>query len=296
MKRHVFLTALTPIFFGTTYAVTALALPPDRPLFTAAVRALPAGALLLLASRERPRGWWWGRLAILGALNIAAVFALVFVAAYRMPGGVAAVIGGVQPLVVVLLAAGVLGERLHVRGLLAALAGVAGVALLVLRSAVPLDPVGIAAAAGATICGALGIILVKHWGRPMPMLAFVGWQLVAGGAILVALAAAFEGTPPSLDARNVAAFAYLAGCSTLLAYVLWFRGVERLGPAPVSLLALLNPLTAAVLGAVLMDERYTPAQLLGGLLILAAILFGVRRQSRRFDSSSRAATEHEPKR
>lgn len=279
MKRNLLLTSLTPIFFGTTYAVTVLALPPDRPLFTAAVRALPAGALLLLASREMPRGRWWGRLAILGALNIAAVFALVFVAAYRMPGGVAGVIGGVQPLIVALLAAGVLGERLNARGIAAALAGLAGVALLVLQSAVHLDPVGIAAAAGATICGALGIILVKHWGRPMPMLAFVGWQLVAGGAILVALAAAFEGTPPSLNARNVAGFAYLAGCSTLLAYILWFRGVERLGPQPVSLLALLNPLTAALLGATLLGERYTAPQMVGAALIIGALLLGVRRRT-----------------
>ena len=256
MKRNILLTALTPILFGTTYAVTTLALPPGRPLFTAAVRALPAGALLLLASRELPRGKWWGRLAILGAINIAAVFALVFVAAYRMPGGIAAVIGGVQPLIVAVLACAVLGERLRARSLIAALAGVAGVA----------------AAAAATLCSALGIILIRRWGRPASMLSFVGWQLVFGGAMLVVLAAIFEGSPPSLSMRNVAGLLYLAGCVTLLAYVIWFRGVEKLGPTRVSLLALLNPLTAAILGAVLFGERYTVAQLFGGALVLIAVV------------------------
>ncbi len=280
MKRNVLLTAITPILFGSTYAVTALALPPGQPLFTAALRALPAGALLLLARRELPKGKWWGRVAILGALNIAVVFSLVFVAAYRMPGGIAAVIGGIQPLIVALLAAGVLGERLRKRSLVAAVVGLAGVALLVLRGVTSLDPIGVAAATGATISAAIGIVLVRHWGRPTSMLSFVGWQLVAGGAILVVLAALFESTPPSLTARNVAAILYLAGCSTLLAYVLWFRGIERLGPTPVSLLALLNPLTAAVLGAMLLGERYTPLQMTGGALVVASLLFGVRRGSR----------------
>jgi probable blue pigment (indigoidine) exporter len=271
MKRHLALTALTPILFGTTYCVTVLALPPGRPLFTAAMRALPAGLLLLLATREMPRRDWWGRLIALGAINIAAVFSLVFVAAYRMPGGIAAVIFGVQPLIVAILAFALLGERLRARSVAAALAGVAGVALLVLRGATRLDAIGVAAATGATLCAALGIVLVRRWGRPMRMLSFVGWQLVTGGAILVVLAALFEGAPPSLSMRNVAALVYLAGCSTLLAYVIWFRGVEKLGPTPVSLLALLNPLTAAILGAVLLGERYTLAQLIGGVLVIGAV-------------------------
>jgi probable blue pigment (indigoidine) exporter len=274
MLRRVLLTALTPMFFGSTYALTTLALPPGRPLFTAALRALPAGILLLLATREIPRGHWWGRLALLGALNIGAVFALVFVAAYRMPGGVAAVISGVQPLIVALLAVGILGEKMRPAAIFAAVAGVAGVALLVVRSAVQLDPLGIAAAAGSTVCGAVGIILVRLWGRPMPMLSFVAWQLVFGGSILAVLAAIFEGAPPALTGVHIAAFVYLGLCSTLLAYYLWFRGVEHLGPTPVSLLSLINPLTAAVLGAVLLGETYTVAQGIGAALIVGALVVG----------------------
>jgi len=150
--------------------------------------------------------------------------------------------------------------------------------LLVLRGATGLDPIGIAAAAGATTSGAIGIILVRRWKRPMRMLPFVGWQLVFGGAMLAILAAFFEGAPPALSARNVVALVYLVVCSTLLAYVLWFRGVERLGPTPVSLLALLNPVTAAILGALLLGERYTAAQVLGAALVIAALLFGTAGQ------------------
>lgn len=153
----------------------------------------------------------------------------------------------------------------------------AGIALLVLRGATRLDPIGVAAAAGATICAAIGIVLVRHWGRPMAMFSFVGWQLLAGGAILVVLAMFTEGAPPHLSARNIAAFVYLAGCSTLLAYVLWFRGVEKLGASRVSLLSLLNPVAAAILGATLLGERYTAAQIIGAAMVILSLLVGIRR-------------------
>ena len=60
------LTAVPPVVWGSTYAVTQLWLPPDRPLFAATARVLPAGLLLLLWVRRLPRGRWWGRSVVLG--------------------------------------------------------------------------------------------------------------------------------------------------------------------------------------------------------------------------------------
>src|SRR3712207_787212 len=76
-----FVTALTPAVWGTTYAVTAEFLPPGRPLLAGVLRALPAGLLLLAVTRRLPRGSWWWRSAVLGALNIGVFFALLFAAA-----------------------------------------------------------------------------------------------------------------------------------------------------------------------------------------------------------------------
>ena len=98
------LTALAPAIWGTTYIVTSQFLPPDRPFIAALLRVLPAGIALLLWSRQFPqRGEWW-KLIITGILNIGAFQALLFIAAYRLPGGLAAVIGAIQPLLVMLLA------------------------------------------------------------------------------------------------------------------------------------------------------------------------------------------------
>lgn len=89
--------ALAPAAWGTTYLVTTELLPEGRPLLLAALRALPAGLLLLLIGRKLPKGRWWGRAAVLGMLNIGLFFPLTFVGAYRLPGGVAATIGAIQP-------------------------------------------------------------------------------------------------------------------------------------------------------------------------------------------------------
>ena len=91
-------TALGPAVWGSTYVVTTEVLPPDRPLLAGTLRALPAGLLLLAVTRRLPTGSWWWRAAVLGTLNIGAFFALLFVSAYRLPGGVAALLGAVGPL------------------------------------------------------------------------------------------------------------------------------------------------------------------------------------------------------
>ena len=130
-------TALTPALWGTTYLVATELLPDGRPLLAAMVRALPIGLVFVARTGRRPQGEWWWRTAVLGTLNIGAFFALLFVAAFRLPGGVAATAGAVQPLVAAAVAAVVLGEAFTRRTAIGGLVGVVGVALLVLRPGPP---------------------------------------------------------------------------------------------------------------------------------------------------------------
>ncbi|MET9870686.1 EamA family transporter, partial [Streptomyces sp. NPDC006386] len=139
------LTALAPVSWGTTYAVTTEFLPADRPLFTALMRALPAGLLLLALARVLPRGAWWWKAAVLGALNIGAFFPLLFLSAYRLPGGLAAVVSSAGPLFVAGLSAVLLGQRPSARTLLTGVAAAFGVSLVVLRAAGALDALGLLA-------------------------------------------------------------------------------------------------------------------------------------------------------
>ncbi|MER5882197.1 EamA family transporter [Streptomyces sp. NPDC001941] len=272
------LTALAPVSWGSTYAVTTEFLPPDRPLFTGMMRALPAGLALLALTRRLPRGAWWGKALALGALNIGAFFPLLFLAAYRLPGGLAAVFGSVGPLFVVGLAAVVLGERPTVRTLLTAVAAALGVSLVVLKATAGLDLVGVLAALASSASMASGTVLTKRWGRPEGVgpLTLTAWQLTAGGLLIAPVAFLAEGAPPALDARNLAGYAYLALANTAVAYWLWFRGMERMTATSVTLLGPLSPLTAAVIGWAALGQALTPVQLLGMAIAFGATLAGQR--------------------
>ncbi|WP_082097356.1 EamA family transporter [Demequina silvatica] len=269
--RTLALTALAPITWGTSYLVTTELLPADRPLLTATLRALPAGLILLAITRVLPRGAWWWKAAILGTLNIGAFFALMFVAAYRLPGGVAATLAAVHPLLVTMLASRTLGERVAPLARAAAGAGVVGVALLVLTPGARLDAWGVVAGLGSAAATAAGVLLTKRWGRPVPILAFTGWQLLAGGLVLLVPMLLIEGAPPHLTTANVLGYAWLAVPGTALAYLAWFSGVLRLPASRVSLLSFLTPLTAGALGWAVLGQSLAPLQLAGGALILVAV-------------------------
>lgn len=264
--------ALGPAIWGTTYYVTTEHLPPDRPLLAALLRSLPAGLLLVAVTRRLPSGDWWWRSLVLGALNIGAFLPLLFLAAYRLPGGVAATVGAIQPLVVAGLAAGLLGQRMTTRVALAAIAGVAGVGLLVLRANAALDWLGVAAALGGAVVMAFGTVLGKRRPSPAPLLASTGWQLVAGGVLLLPVTLAVEGLPAEVTGENVAGYAYLSVVGAALAYSLWFRGVRLLTATEVTFLGLLSPVVATAVGWLALGQDLTGAQLVGAAVVLAALV------------------------
>jgi probable blue pigment (indigoidine) exporter len=272
----VLLTALAPVSWGTTYAVTTEFLPADRPLFTGMMRALPAGLVLLALARVLPRGVWWGKAAVLGALNIGAFFPLLFLSAYRLPGGMAAVVGSVGPLIVVGLSAVLLGQRPTARSVLTGLVAAFGVSLVVLKAAGALDVVGVAAAFTSAASMSAGTVLTKRWGRPdgVGPLALTAWQLTAGGLLIAPLALLVEGAPPALDGRAVGGYLYLALANTAVAYWLWFRGIGRLTATQVTFLGPLSPLTAAVVGWAALGQSLTPVQLAGMALAFGATVAG----------------------
>ncbi|WP_336645391.1 EamA family transporter [Microbacterium sp. USHLN186] len=287
------LTALAPMAWGTTYLVTTELLPAGHPLLAGLLRALPAGLLAIAIGRTLPRGAWWGKAAVLGILNIGAFFALLFLAAERLPGGVAAAVAGVQPLIILGLGSLILKERIRPLTAAAAVAGTGGVALVVLGPAAELDLIGILAALGGITATAFGIILTKRWGRPSGVgpIAYAGWQLTAGGLFLLPLTLLLEGAPTTVDAGAVVGYIWLGTAGGLIAYTLWFRGIQQLPVAAPGLLALLSPVVATALGALVAGETFTPMQVVGLVLVLTALIAGQIFAQRTSDPSTPHAGE-----
>lgn len=276
----VLLTAVAPTMWGTTYVVTQAFLPPDRPLFAATVRALPAGLALLALRRRLPQGDWWWKALVLGICNIGMFFPLIFLAAYHLPGGLAATLQACSPLAVMALAWPLIGERPAAIRLFAAVVGLGGVALLVLHDTGDVDALGLLAAFGSVLISAIGFVLIKRWPAPTDMLTLVSWQLVAGGLVLLPVGLLVEGAPPALDAEGVLGFLWLAGPGTALAYFCWFRGLSKMAAGATALVGLVNPVVGTVLGVAFAAEVFGLPQALGMLLVLGGVLAGQRLGSR----------------
>lgn len=270
------LTGLAPMVWGTTYIVTTEMLPAGYPLTLAVLRALPAGLLLLVALRRLPVGRQWGEAAVLGAVNFAIFWACLFVAAYRLPGGVAATMGSLQALIVIGLARVVLDQPVRRLAVMGGITGVLGVACLVLGPAAGLDPLGVAAGLGGAVSMATGTVLSRKWRRDTPLLTFTAWQLAAGGMLLLPFALLLEPALPPLDREAIAGLLWLGLIGAALTYGLWFRGVQRLDPAAVSTLGFLSPLTAVLIGWLLLGQSLSPVQMAGVALVLGGVWAGGR--------------------
>jgi probable blue pigment (indigoidine) exporter len=266
--RWITVTAVAPIVWGANYVVTRQLLPADVPVWGSALRALPAGLVLLAVARTLPRGIWWWRSAVLGTLNVGAFFLLVYVAAQLLPSSVAASVMSLAPLTIAGFAWLLVAERPTSQVLGGAVAGIVGVLLLVGGASGRIHPVGVAASAGA--------VLAKRWSDGTPLLATTAWQLVAGGTVLAAVAVVVEGAPPALDAGSAAGFAFTSLVATAIAYLCWFAGLARLRAATVGVVGLLNPVTGVLLGAVVAGERFSLAQVAGIALVLVGILAATR--------------------
>lgn len=275
-RADLLLTALAPAIWGSSYVVTTEMLPQDMPLTVAMMRALPAGLLLMVLTRVLPPRGWYGRVFILGALNFALFWAMLFVAAYRLPGGLAATLGAIQPLLVLILARVALRTGINAMGVTAAVAGLFGVGLLVLGPKATADPVGILAAILGAASMAAGTVLTRKWQPPVSALTFTAWQLTAGGLLLLPVALMFEPALPTLTFRNIAGFAWLGLIGAALTYFLWFRGIAKFGPATVTAFGFLSPLTAVLLGWVFLGQIMTPVQGVGAAIVLISVWLGQR--------------------
>jgi probable blue pigment (indigoidine) exporter len=274
------LTAIAPVIWGSTYIVTTEFLLSFSPLTVAMLRALPAGLLLLLTVRQLPTGIWLARSFVLGALNHSIFLSMLFISAYRLPGGTAATVGAVQPLIVVFLAAALLGSPIRLISILAAIAGAVGVALLVLTPSASLDAIGVAAGFVGAASMACGTVLIRKWQPPVSLRTFAAWQLTAGGLLLVPVALIFEPPIPVPTVTNLLAMVWIGVIGLALTYILWIRGITRLDSSVVSSLVLLSPVTAVLLGWVFLDQTLTALQITGVVVIIGSIWLGKRVNSR----------------
>nr|WP_237405460.1 EamA family transporter [Streptomyces sp. SN-593] len=216
------------------------------------------------------------RIAVTGAgLTL---FQVAYFCAVRSTGlAVATVVTlGSGPVLIALAARAVMGERIGRGGAVAVAGALLGLAVLVLGGGgAQVRPAGVALAV-LSAAGYAGMTLLTRWygtrGAAGDPLTTSLWSFGICAAVLLPAAWA-EGLLPHAAhlGRTLALLGFLASVPTALAYALYFAGAAVLRAATVSVVALIEPVSAAVLAVTLLGERLTAATLAGTLVLLVAV-------------------------
>jgi drug/metabolite transporter (DMT)-like permease len=274
------------LLWGGSFLFAEVALRELPPFTLVALRVGLAAVMLhaILAARggRMPRGGRaWAAFLTMGALNNALPFCLIVWGQTQIASGLAAILNATTPLWTVLLAHFLTrDERMTPQKACGVLVGFAGVAVMLGPALLAGMGAG-ALARFAVLAAAVSYALAGIYGRRfaamgLPPLVTAAGQVTASALVLVPLAIVVD-RPWELalpEPATVAAVLGLAMLSTALAYLLYFRLLASAGATNLLLVTLLIPVSAILLGALLLGERVAPGQLLGMALIgsgLAAI-------------------------
>lgn len=275
----VVLVAVSAASFGTLaifarYAYRAGGEPAAVLFLRFTVAAMVLVAVLAVRREPLPRGRALLPLVGLGAVGYVGQSLAYFTALTYASVALVSLLLYLFPVIVVLLSAVFLGERLtRVRGTALALA-LAGSALTV-GSGAGGRPLGIVLGIASAVLYALYIVIGSRVtagvGAIPAATVIVGSAALCFGLVVLVTRPAFPH-----GALGAVAILGLALVATVVAIVTFFEGLARLGPTDASTLSTFEPVVTVLLAATLLGERVTPLQLAGGALILGAVLLLAR--------------------
>jgi len=276
------LLAMIPAFFwGTTYAVTQYTLPDWPPLLLGAMRALPAGLLLLAIRPTMPKKSEWGVLFRLGLINIAVFFSLIFVMALTLPSAISGV-GMISVPVFAMLYHWVINKRRP--NVIQAFFGLVLIALawmLFDPGSISLSPIGLMAMFAAILCIVVGSSITKSQAERIHWWSILTWQLLIGGALLAIAAAvhalfspgAYLEAAQTFSASNGAGLLWIILLNTALGYIMYVWLLQRMTVVDFTFGGIANPIAGIISGMVLLNESFSPHQyLLMAGMILTSLL------------------------
>src|SRR3954447_4847769 len=273
------LYALLVAIWSSTWVAIKIGLEDTPPLLGAGVRFAIAGVGLLALAAVRGRSLRTDRLlaTVLAVLPFFGTYALVYWGEQYVPSGLAAVLFGVLPIYVALIASVFLrDEPLRARLLCGVVLALGGLAAAFSESVALGDSrYAVIAALGCALAplgAAIGNVTTKRRGAGVDALVLNGWAAVGGGVLLLLVSAVSEDWGgASWTAGAVGSILYLAAIGTALAFVTLTRLLAELPAVTMSFIALLLPFGALAFGALVYGEPLTVAELGGAALVACGI-------------------------
>jgi len=270
---------LLAVVWGGTFFFAEIALRQVPPLTIVLHRVVWAVPILVLILRRKgmavPRSWRvWGAYLVMGALNNALPFSLIFWGQTQIEGGLAAILNATTALFGAVVAGLLLrDEPLTGRKLAGAGLGLLGVAFIMGPDALTsFNPGNLAQL--AVLAATLSYALAGVWGRValsgQPPLMNACGMLVGSTVLMIPVALWVDGLPRlQLSLEVWAALLAMAVLSTALAYLLYFAILRRAGAANLLLVTLLIPPVAIALGVFFLSEQMPPGAWVGFAIITA---------------------------
>jgi drug/metabolite transporter (DMT)-like permease len=280
------LLALAAVW-GASFVFIRVLAQPLGPIWTAATRVLIAGVALLawqaLRGERADLATRWRAYLFVGVVNSSMPFVLYALAARVLPASYMVILNATTPLFTALLASAWLGERLTRAHVAAFVAGIAGVALVSGAGGLDVDAsvlLAVAACLLATLCYAWSAVWLRRRGAGVSPYAVATWSQLFAGLVLLPLGAAVPAPGPwsSTVVANMLALALL--CSAL-AYRLYYRLIQDIGPTRTMTVTFLMPAFGIAWGALFLDEAITLAMIAGAALIVGGTATLLRPVSKR---------------
>lgn len=270
------------LLWGLSFPVIEVGLDYLPPLLFAALRYDVAAVVLLAYTAIRvdgrlPRGRDDILAVVAGGLFLVAGNGLLFLGQRTVPSGAAAIITSLIPLVTVLWAFVLVGERRSPLALVGVVLALVGTGLVVQpdpESLLAGDTVGRLLIVGQVVSVALGGVLVQRARPSLGTVPLTAWSMVLGALVLHLLSSGVGETPgaEATTPTAVAAVVYLGIFSTAIAFLIYFTILARHGAFEVTLIQYAVPVVATVVGVVVLGETIEPATIAGfGVIVLGFV-------------------------
>ena len=266
------------LIWSSAFSSARIIVADASPLFSLALRFLISGLLgvtiarAMGQSRHLTRSQWRGTI-LFGICQNALYLGLNFYAMQTVEASMAAIIASTMPLLVALAGWLLLGERLRLFGILGLLAGFAGVALIMSsRISAGVDLFGVLLCGIGALALTFATLAVRGATSGGNFMMVVGLQMLVGSAVLFLVAPLFETIYIHATLPFALAFTYTTLFPGLLATLIWFLLLDRIGPIRAATFHFLNPVFGVTTAAILLGEKLGALDAVGVLITTLGIL------------------------
>lgn len=290
------------LVWGSTYLGIRVVVETMPPFLAAGIRFVGAGTILglIVAIRSGPARLRVNRRELASALLIGLMLlcignGLVSIGEQSVPSGLAALVLGVIPLEILAIRK-ISGEHVSASGLVGELVGFVGLAVLIVPGGLDgsVSVIGMLALIVSSISWTVGSFISRRIQLPRDPLVSTVYQLLGGGLLLLAVAAATgESTfdPSRFSSASLVSLGYLILAGSVLAYSAYTWLLQHAPISRVSTYAYVNPVVAVALGYLILNEPISITTAGGAVLIVASVAFAIWAESRTRTSGTTGAAD-----